>query len=317
MKTIQRLFLPRQSRGMTLRLLRKQWDLHLMVIPAILCLFIFAYLPMYGIIIAFKDYTIRGGILVSPWVGLKHFNSIVTDPFVHRALFNTVMLSLFRLVLLFPMPIILALMFNEMRFLRLKKIFQTISYFPFFVSWAIVCSMTPVWTAPNTGWVNNLLLALGILNEPINLLARANLFYAITMILELWKGTGYAAIIYLAVISGIDQEQYESAMIDGATRIQKIKYITLPSMRGTVSMLFILQISGILGGNFDVSYLLGNSSNASRSSILQTYTYFMGLMNGRFSYATAVGLMLSIVALIFLLAGNYTVKKLAKTDGLF
>jgi putative aldouronate transport system permease protein len=204
-----------------------------------------------------------------------------------------------------------------MRFPGMKKIFQTISYFPFFVSWAIVCALTPVWMATDTGWVNNLLVGLHIIEQPVPFLARANSFYAITLILELWKGTGYSAIIYLAAIAAIDQEQYEAATIDGANRFQKISYITLPAIMGTVSMLFILQISGILGGNFDVSYLLGNSANLSKSQILQTYTYEMGLMRGRFSYATAVGLMLSVVALIFLIGGNSLIKKLSKTDGLF
>jgi putative aldouronate transport system permease protein len=288
-----------------------------MTVPAIVCLVIFCYLPMYGVIIAFKEYVIRQGIWGSPWVGLKQFVSIVTDPFVHRALKNTIILSLLRMVILFPAPIVLALLFNEMRFPTLKRIFQTISDFPFFISWAIVCALTPVWLATDTGWVNHLFVALHIIKEPIPFLARANMFYGITLILELWKGMGYSAIIYLAAIATIDQEQYEAATIDGATRFQKIHYITIPAIMGTVTMLFILQISGILGGNFDVSYLLANSANVSRAQILQTYTYEMGLMKGRFSYATAVGLMLSVVALGFLIGGNWLIKKLSKTEGLF
>ncbi len=297
--------------------LSTQWDLQLMVLPAILCLLIFSYLPMYGVIIAFKDYNFRSGIWDSVWVGLKHVKGIVSDPFVHRALFNSVGLSLLRLVLVFPAPIFLALLFNEVRMTRLKSVFQTISYFPYFVSWAVVCAMVPVWTSPRTGWVNALAVSLGFIKEPITILANADLFWGMTLILELWKGMGFSAIIYIAAISGIDQEQYEAATIDGASRLQKILHITLPSIAGTVSLLFILQISGIMSGNFDVSYLLGNASNSSRSMILQSYTYTMGIMQGRFSYATAIGLLTSIVSMIFLILGNFSVKKITKTSGLF
>jgi putative aldouronate transport system permease protein len=297
--------------------LSSQWDLQLMVMPAIICLIVFAYVPMYGVIIAFKNYSFRDGILGSEWVGLKHFRSIVIDPFLLRGLFNSVSLSLLRIFLLFPAPIVLALLFNEMRYLRLKRIYQTISYFPYFVSWAIVCAMTPVWLAPNTGWVPTLLMKLGFLNEPAAFLTKPGAFWAITLILELWKGTGFSAIIYIAAISGIEQEQYEAATIDGASRIQKMKWITLPAIAGTVSLLFILQISGIIGGNFDVSYLLGNASNISRSQILQTYTYQIGLAQGRFSYGAAIGLLTSLVSLVFLTIGNSLVKKITKTSGLF
>ena len=295
----------------------RQWDLQLMILPALVCLAIFSYGPMYGIIIAFKDYTFKQGIIGSDWVGFKHFISIVTDPFVHRSLFNSIGLSLIRLVVVFPAPILLALLFNEMRFGRLKRIFQTISYFPYFVSWAVVCAVAPIWLAPTTGWVNALLQFFGILKEPVTFLAEPGYFWAITIILELWKGIGFSAIIYIAAISGIDQEQYEAATIDGASRFQKIRYITLPSISGTVSLLFILQISGIIGGNFDVSYLLGNNSNASRSMILQTYTYTIGILQGRFSYATAVGLLTSIVSMTLLLLGNFAVKRITKSSGLF
>ncbi|MDR1668737.1 MAG: ABC transporter permease subunit [Oscillospiraceae bacterium] len=299
------------------RAFRRQWDLQLMVLPAIVVLILFSYLPMSGIIIAFKDFTFRKGIFGSDWVGLKHFQSIITDPFVHRALYNTVMLSLLRLAIVFPAPLIFALMLNEMRFPRLKRVYQTMSYLPYFVSWAIVCAMVPVWLAPNTGFVNSLLQFFGIIKEPVAFLSEPGYFYGLTIILELWKSIGFSAIIYLAAIAGIDQEQYEAAMIDGASKFQKMRYITIPSIRGTVSLLFILSISGILGGNFDVSYLLGNGGNISRSEILQTYNYHMGIIQGRFSYATMVGLMLGVVALAFLLIGNAVIKKLTKTSGLF
>ena len=288
-----------------------------MVLPALICLLLFCYLPMSGIIVAFKDYSVRKGILGSPWAGLKHFESILTDPFIFRALKNTVIMSLLRLVIVFPAPIILALMFNEMRGNRLRKTFQTISYFPYFVSWVVVCAMVPIWLSTQGGWVNAFLQWLGVIDEPIVFLADGEKFYWITIILELWKGTGFSAIIYIAAISGIEQEQYEAATIDGASRFQKMRYITLPSLAGTISLMFILQLSGMINGNFDVSYLLGNSSNSSHSMILQSYTYSVGIAQGRFSYATAVGLITGVVSTILLLAGNKIVKKATKTQGLF
>lgn len=298
-------------------LLGNHVQLHLMVLPALICLLLFAYLPMYGIVIAFKDFGLRKGIMQSPWVGLKHFEIIFKDAFFYRSLFNTVCMSLLRLLIVFPAPIILALMFNEVRGQRTKRILQTISYFPYFVSWAVVCAMVPIWLSPQTGWVNGLLLSLGLIEKPIVFLAEQNMFYGMTLLLELWKGTGFSAIIYIAAISGIDQEQYEAATIDGASRLKKIRYITLPNIAGTVSLLFILQLSGIVAGNFDVSYLLGNASNASRSMILQSYTYTIGIAQGRFSYATAIGLLTSIVSTVFLILGNKLVKKLTHTPGLF
>ena len=295
----------------------RQWDLHLMALPAMLCLLLFAYFPMYGIIIAFKDFAMRKGIFASPWVGLKHFYTIVSDIFIHRSLYNTVCMSLLRLLLVFPAPILLALMFNEVRVSWIKKTFQTISYFPYFVSWAVVCTMFPIWADPNTGWMNAFLQRIGVIREPIVFLAEADMFWGITLILEIWKGTGFSAIIYIAAIASIEQEQYEAALIDGASRLQRIRYITLPGIKGTICMLFILQVSGIIGGNFDVSYLLGNSFNQSKSMILSSYTYSMGIMNGRFSYATAIGLLTSVVSMAFLIVSNLAVKKITRTSGLF
>lgn len=305
--------------------LRNQIDLQLMILPAFLVVLVFSYLPMYGIIIAFKDYQPAGGfwgIINSPWVGLKHFrtifggNGLHADPFILRALLNSVGISFFRIVLLFPLPIFLAVMFNEIRNTTIKRTYQTISYFPYFVSWPIICSMVQIWLSPSIGWVNAFLKTIGIISEPITFLSEPEWFWAITLALECWKNIGFSTIIFLAAISGIDQEQYEAATIDGATRVQKIRFITLPSMAGVITILFILQIPGIIGGNFDVSYLLGNASNAERSMILQTYTYIMGMQKARFSYSTAIGLVTSFVSLILLLGGNGLVRKITKR-GLF
>ena len=293
-----------------------QWDIHLLMLPAMLCMLIFMYVPMYGVIIAFKDYIIGTGpgqgIFGSPWVGFKHFEVMFKDPDLIRSLKNSVGMSLWRILLLFPAPIILALMFNEIKNSGLKRVYQTISYFPYFLSWAIVCSMVQLWLSPSQGWVNALLVNTGLFRAPIDFLSEENWFWPITLILETWKGVGFSTIMFLAAISGIEQEQYEAAVIDGASRLQKIRYITWPSMTGTVSVLFILQIPGIIGGNFDISYLLGNDLNAEKSEILQTLVYNSGMKNMKYSYATAVGLVISAVSLLLLLGGNMLIRKVTK-----
>ena len=302
----------------TKKLLKNQWDLHLLALPAVLVTLVFAYLPMYGVIIAFKDY-IAGtgagqGVLGSPWADplWKHFIRMFEDPFFWRSLKNSVGISLIRIAVLFPAPIILALMFNEIGNSKLKRTYQTISYFPYFIAWPVVCTMVQLWCSPSLGWVNPLLLNLGAISRPITFLSEPGYFWAITIILEFWKGIGFSTIIFLAALSGIDPEQYEAAVIDGASRIQKIRYITWPGITGTVSILFIFQIPGIIGGNFDVSFLLKNAATAEKADILQTYIYEMGMQKGRFSYATAMGLIISIVSLILLLSGNALIKKLTK-----
>ena len=296
--------------------LRRQWDLHLLALPAVLTMLVFAYFPMYGIIIAFQNYRPHLGIFGSEWVGFKHFVDLFTDSQFLRSLKNSVGMSIFRILILFPVPILLALMFNEIRQPKVKRVYQTISYFPYFISWAIVCTMVQMWLSPSQGWVNPLLQALGLIDSPINFLSQSEWFWTVTLVLEFWKNTGFSTIIFLAAISSVDQEQYEAATIDGASRFKKIRYITWPAIAGTVSLLFILQVPGIIGGNFDVSYMLGNPSNAEKSQILQTLVYQKGLKDMEYSYATAAGLVTSITSMLLLLGGNGLVKLITKR-GLF
>lgn len=306
----------------TKRRFRNQWDLHLLLLPAVLVTLLFSYFPMYGVIISLKDY-VAGvgpgqGVFGSPWADplWKHFIRMFKDPFFLRALKNSVGISFFRILILFPAPIFLALMFNELRNQKIKRIYQTISYFPYFITWPIVVTMVQLWLSPTLGWVNPLLQNLGIISSPITFLSEPRYFWTITLVLEFWKGIGFSTIVFLAAISGIDPQQYEAAVIDGASRIQKIRYITWPGISGTVSILFILQIPGIIGGNFDVSYLLNNPAIAEKADILQTYVYEMGMQKGRFSYATAMGLVISFVSLILLISGNRIVKGITR-KGLF
>ena len=282
------------------------------MLPALIIVLIFSYFPMYGIILAFKQFNPRLGVLGSKWVGFKHFTRLFEDPFFVRSLINSVGMSAIRIFLLFPLPIFLALMFNEIRHSGIKRVYQTVSYFPYFISWAVVCTMLQMWLSPSIGWVNPLLQALGIIDTPITFLSEEDYFWGVTLISECWKNIGFNTIIFLAAISSVDQEQYEAATIDGASRIKKIRYITWPAIAGTVSLLFILSIPGIIGGNFDVSYLLGNPSNAERSDILQTLIYRKGMQELDYGYSTAASLVTSITSLILLISGNKIVKAITK-----
>lgn len=299
-----------KKRGWSGRTFLKQLDLQLLVLPGIILLLVFAYYPMYGLQIAFKDFSFTKGFFGSNWVGLKYFNEIIKDPIMMRALYNTVAMSFLRLILLFPAPIIFALALNELKDGYFKRVIQTISYFPYFIAWAIVAMMVQQWLSTDSGFINAILVNTGLLKEPFLFLGSAKAFWWITIVLEFWKGLGFSTIIYLAAISGVEQEQYESATIDGARRFDKIWFITLPSILGTIMILFILSVSQIINGNFDISFLLSNDMNAVRSEILQTYTYKVGIAMGRYSYGTAVGLASSLVSMILLVICNNTVSRL-------
>jgi putative aldouronate transport system permease protein len=291
------------------RRLRKQRVLQLMALPALILLILFRYIPMFGLQIAFKEFMFNKGMLWSPWVGLKHFRDFVTDPYIVGVLVNTMGISLLKVFLMFPVPIILALMLNEVRSAAFKRVTQTISYFPYFISWVVVALMARSWLAASGGLVNDILMAAKILRKPFLFLGDPNAFWWIALVLEIWKNAGWGSIIYLAAISGIDPELYEAADMDGARRIRKMVSITVPSILGTVMILFILNIGymlsgGLYGSNFEQSYLLSNPLNLPRSEILDTYILRIGVALGRYSYATAVGLLQGVVSFVLLLAAN-------------
>lgn len=295
--------------------LKKQKYLQLMALPGLLCLAVFCYVPMFGLQIAFKDYMFNKGILFSSWVGLKHFKDFLVDPYIVQVLTNTLGISLLKVFIMFPIPIILALMLNEVANQKFKRVVQTISYFPYFISWAIVAVMAQTWFAPSMGFINNALVGLGILKEPYLFLGKPEAFWWIALGLEIWKSTGWGSIIYIAAISGIDVSLYEAAEMDGAKKFARIRHITIPCIMGTIMVMFILNIGNMLHGglyasNFQVSYLLGNPLNLPRSDILDTYILRIGITLARFSYATAVGLLTGIVSFILLLSANLSSKKL-------
>jgi putative aldouronate transport system permease protein len=295
----------------------KQRYLQVMILPVIVWLVLFKYLPMLGVQIAFKNYKFALGIWGSPWRGLENIREVLTDVNIYRVSLNTISISVLKLIFFFPAPIIFALLLNEVQSMRFKRVLQTISYFPHFIAYSVVALMVTLWLSPTTGFVNYFLLSLGLIKEPILFLGRADAFWWIVVFVDIWKNIGWSSIIYLAAITGVDQNLYEAATVDGAGRLKKIVHITLPSIRSTIVALFILQVGNIFhGANFDLCYLLSNSLNITRSEILDTYVLRIGISLGRFSYATAVGLLLSIISMTLVLSTN-TISKRVLGEGLF
>lgn len=278
--------------------------LMLMLMPGVICILLFMYAPLYGVIIAFKEYNVGLGIFGSPWAGLKYFSEIIHDPLFYNALRNTFMFSILGLVLGFPIPIIFALMINELIGVRLfKRTVQTISYLPHFLSWAFVANFLIVFFS-DRGTLNPLLISLGVLQNPFGFLSNTKSFIVIILTSSIWKSFGFSSIIYLAAMTSVPQEMYEAALMDGASRFQKIWYITLPSIKPTVVVLLILSISGMINSNFEQFYLLRNAFVLEYGQVLDVYTYLIGFQLGRFSYATAVGLFKSVVSFMLLISAN-------------
>ncbi|WP_336772088.1 ABC transporter permease [Paenibacillus sp. MMO-58] len=304
----------KKSRVYTLaRKFMAQRYLQAMALVGIAWMIIFSYVPLYGLIIAFKEYDITRSISESPWVGLAQFKEFLTDDSLPYVLKNTLAMSALKLLIGFPIPILFALFVNELRSLRYKKIVQTISYLPHFLSWVILGGILTTWLA-DVGIINDLLMALHLIKEPISYLAEPGYFWTIIVSSDIWKELGWNAIIYLAAIASVSPELYEAATMDGASRFQKMFLITLPMIKGTIAILFILAISGILSSNFDQVFILKNQLNESSSNVIDTYVYQVGISEGRYSYSTAVGLFKSIIAFLLLLSANYVTKKLNDTS---
>lgn len=280
--------------------------LYLMLLPSFILVFIFCYIPIYGITLAFKDYTASLGIMGSPWVGLKHLNMFINDPFLWRIFRNTILLGIYGIVFGFPAPILLALMFNEVDNKIFKKLSQTISYLPYFISTVIIVGIMKEMLSLD-GIVNIIMNNLG--NEKINFFSESSWFRTIYTLSGIWQGIGWGSIIYLAAISGISEELYEASLIEGANRFQQILHITLPCIAPTINIMFIFAVGGILGTSFEKVYLMYSPGIYETSDVISTYVYRRGIEGGSFSYATAVGLINSIVSFIFLWVANMVCRK--------
>lgn len=288
----------------------QQWGIQTMVIPGIIWMIVFNYMPMSGILMAFKDFRLSyKSIFQGHWIGLANFTEFFNDSYFSITMTNTLGISALKLLIGFPLPILFALMLNEIRSTRLKKSIQTISYLPHFLSWVVLGGIMITWLS-KSGIINDLLVSLGISDQRVSYLGQPQYFWGLVLISDTWKELGWSAIIYLAAISGIDQQMYEAATVDGAGKLKKIWYITLPSITGTISILFILAVSGVMNSNFDQIFVLKNALNTETATVLDIYTYEMGMRNGRFGYATAIGLFKSVIGTVLLLTANFTSKRL-------
>ncbi|RAV12189.1 ABC transporter permease [Paenibacillus contaminans] len=286
---------------------RKYGFYYLMLAPAIVCFIIFNYIPMYGVIIAFKNYRFIDGIIGSPWIGMENFNQLFNDIFFWRILRNTLIISGLHILFGFPAPIVLALLFNEIINGRFKKIIQTISYLPHFMSWVILSGIMIELLSPSRGAINFIITLFG--GKPIHFLADPDTFVGVLVASHLWQSVGWGSIIYLAAIAGINQDQYESATIDGANRFQQMRYITLPSLIPVMTVLFILNVGGVMNAGFDQIFNLYNPAVYSVADIIDTYVYRIGLIDTKYGFSTAVGLFKNVVALVLVIGTNYIVKR--------
>lgn len=291
---------------------RHKWK-YLIYIPIVVYLILFCYKPMYGIIIAFKDFRASLGIMDSPWVGFKHFTRFFNDVYFTRLLRNTLSISVLSLIFSFPAPVLLALLLNEVRVSWFKRTVQTITYMPHFISTVIVCALLQNFFGP-AGLFTELSTHFG--GNGLSLIGQSKYFYLIYIGSGIWQGVGWSSIIYLAALAGIDQEQYEAARIDGAGRLQQMWYITLPGLLPTVSMLLILQIGSLLSVGYEKIMLLYQPMTYEVADVISTYTYRKGMLEADYSYSTAIGLFNSIVNIILIVTANKVSKK-AGQSGLF
>ncbi len=290
----------------------RNWRLYVMCLPAVIYFLLFAYKPMYGIIIAFKDYSMREGILGSPWIGLENFQRLFSSYWFPIILKNTLTLSILTLILGFPIPIILALLLNEVKNNRLRKGFQTISYAPHFISTVVLCGMLTLFLSPSSGVINKIITMLG--GESINFLQEPEMFKWVYVLSGVWQEMGWGSIIYFATLSGVDQALLEAADIDGATRLQKIWYINIPVLVPTILILLILNCGSLLSVGYEKVFLLQNATNLSASEVISTFVYKSGLEKADFSFGAAADLFNSVVNTIVLLTANMISKRTTKTS---
>lgn len=287
--------------------IRRNWDLYLLISPVIAYFIIFYYLPLYGVQIAFKDFSAVKGIWDSPWVGLKHFNRFFDSYYFWRLIKNTLGIGLYQLAVGFPVPIILALMINEVRSTKFKRTVQTVTYAPHFLSTVVMVGMLVIFLSPTTGLVNQVIRLLG--GEPIAFMQEPGWFKTVYVFSDVWQQMGWGSIIYLAALTGIDPQLHEAAKVDGASKLRRIWHINLPGIRPTITILLILSMGSIVSVGFEKIFLMQNEINNESSDVIATYVYRSGILGAQYSFSTAVGLFNSIINFILLITVNYAAKK--------
>ncbi len=291
---------------------RRNWGLYLLMLPAIVIFICFTYLPMYGVIIAFKDFRPAAGIWGSKWAGLKYFERYFNSYMFTNTITNTLVISLYTIAVTFPLPILLALMCNQMYARRFKKFFQVSTYLPHFISTVVMCGMIIMFLSPSSGMIPKLLSLAGI--KTGDLMGNADAFSSIYVWTEAWQHVGWDSIMYIAALSAVDPQLYEAAEVDGANKWQKILAIDIPMLIPTMVTLFILRCGSILGVGFEKVYLLQNDLNISNSEIISTYLYKMGLKSNQYSYSAAIGLFNNVVNFVILILVNTFARKISDTS---
>lgn len=289
--------------------LKKNWILYLMILPVLLYFIIFHYWPMYGIQLAFKDYSIKKGIIGSDWVGMEHFTRFFSSYNFKNLIMNTLGISMYTLLVGFPIPIIFALLLNYLKSKKLKKTVQMVSYAPHFISTVVICGMLTIFMNKDTGIFNILRELFGL--EGVEFLAKPEWFQHIYVWSGVWQGMGWSAIIYISSLAGVDYSMHEAAIIDGATKVQRMLHIDLLSIKPTIVMLLILQFGSMMNVGFEKVFLLQNSLNKSAASVISTYVYEIGLINNDYGYSTAIGLFNTLINVALLVGANLVCKKAA------
>ncbi len=302
----------RKRRGIDLKRLKKSWQLYVIIFLPLAFILLFHYGPMYGIQIAFKEYDVTKGIFGSSWVAWKHFDRFIGSYNFRNIVWNTVSISLYSLVFGLPVPIILAISLNECDSKKYKKFVQTVTYAPHFISMVVMVSMVILALSLNNGIINNIIAALG--GTRINFMSKPEMFKSIYVLSGIWQNMGYSSILYLAVLTGIDPTLYEAAIIDGASRMKKIRHIDLPFLIPTIIIMLILALGQIMNVGFEKIYLMQNKLNLSASETIATYIYKIGIENANFSYSAAIGLFNSVINCVLIVLVNQVARKVSETS---
>lgn len=291
------------------KFLRRDWQLLIMLLPAVVYIFIFNYVPMYGVQLAFRDYDFTKGITGGAWAGLKYFQQYFESNMFWPTLKNTFVISFWSIVIGFPAPIILAMIINQIRNRKWKRVVQTTVYIPYFISVVVLVSMINVMFSNGSGVLGNLMKDLHLVSESTNIVGSASTFVPLYVLTGVWQSMGWNSIIYLAALSSVDTQLYDACRIDGANRWQTMIHIDLPAVIPTVMILLIMNMGNILNVGFDKVYLMQNSLNLGASQVISTYVYTVGIQKAQFSFGTAVGLFNTLINFIFLIVTNKISKK--------
>ncbi|MEK3888773.1 ABC transporter permease [Bacillus sp. FSL K6-3431] len=294
--------------------IKKDKYLYILALPGLIYFLIFKYLPMWGIVISFQDYSPFLGLSDSPWVGLEHFKRLFSNPDFWIIFRNTLAISLLSLVLSFPLPIIFAILLNELRHIVYKRTIQSIIYLPHFLSWVIIASLTFLMFSRSEGIINQLLEFFGF--AKFDFLTNPNVFWLLLTSQSIWKDAGWGTIIFLAAIAGVNSELYEAAKIDGANRFKQMWHVTLPAIRNVIIILLILRMGDIMEVGFEQVFLMYNGAVSNVAEVFDTYVYRVGIQQGQFSYSTAIGLFKSIVGLVLVVIANRMAKKFGE-EGIY